>query len=106
MTEPLSKDQCILLAVHYASESSINALKSLVSKQPDFFKPEIILCILLTYVPESVNPSLYTSFVDEAAKGSFTKQHDEIPLDTDAIQGLTDNQARKHVKRLDLLSLS
>lgn len=106
MTKPLSKDHCVLLAVHYASESSINALKSLVSKQADLFESELILRILLTHLPESVDPSLYTYFVDEAAKGAFTKQHDDIPLDTGIVQELTDKQTRKHVKHLDLLPLN
>jgi hypothetical protein len=106
MTEPLSKDHFVLLAVHYTSESSINTLKSLVSKQLDLFEPELILRILLTHLPESVNPSLYTSFVDEAVKGSFSKQYDDIPLDTGVVQELTDKQARKHVKHLDLLPLN
>ena len=106
MTKPLSKDHYVLLAVHYASESSIHSLKSLVSKQVDLFEPELVLRILLTHLPESVNPSLYTSFVDEAAKGSFTKQHDDVPLDAGVVQELTDKQARKHVKHLDLLPLN
>ena len=106
MTERLSKDHCVLLAVHYVSESSINALRSLVSERADIFNTELILRILLTHLPESFSPSLYTSFVDEAAAGSYTQRQDDIPLDTGVVQELTDKQARKRVKGLDLLPLN
>lgn len=106
MAEKLSRDHCVLLAVDYASESSITALRLLASQRQDVLTPDLTLRILLTYLPESVDPSLYTSFIDEVISRTFAEQHDPIQLDLSSVQEIKHKQARKRVKALQFLSLS
>lgn len=105
MADKLSKDQCVLLAVNYASETSVTAFRSLVSQRQDPFTADLTLRILLTYLPESVDPSLYTSFIDEVTSGIFAERQDPVQLDLSSVQEIREKPARKRVKALKFLPL-
>lgn len=103
MADKLSRDRCVLLAVNYASETSITALRSLVSQRQDVFTADLTLRILLTYLPENVEPSLYTSLVDEAVSRTFVEEQDPVQLDLSSIQEIKEKGARNRVKALRFL---
>jgi hypothetical protein len=106
MADNLSKDRCLLLAVDYASESDIASLRSLLAQRQDAFTADLILRILLTYLPESVDPSQYAKFVDEATSSRLAAQEDTTELDLSSIQEIKEKQARKRVKALQFASLN
>ncbi|GAB7353128.1 hypothetical protein MBLNU459_g3666t1 [Dothideomycetes sp. NU459] len=106
MADELSAAQCILLAVHLASEANINALHTFTPSRPDVLKPELVLRILLAYLPESVDPSLYTSFVREVSSRLYLEQREALEVDTSAVRDISDEQAQKRVSKLNLLELS
>ena len=106
----LTAAQCVLLAVHLASTANVAALRSLSSSRPDAFSSQLLLRILLTYLPESVDPSLYISYVHEIATHTSPDPLDaepsSAPIDAVALASLPKPaQAAKRVKKLHLLAL-
>ena len=101
----LSKDQCILLAVNFAAEANIKPLHALIPQRPDVLEPELVLRILLTYLPESVQPSKYTSFVHELVTHLWLEQHEPGDIDISSVKDISDATASKKVKKLGLRSL-
>ena len=106
----LSADHCVLLAATYASEANLDALRILLSTRADAFKPELALQILLTYLPETVDPALYTPLVARIA-GVQGATDDAIAtpstttLDTSSVKELSDGKAHRRVQKLHLLPL-
>ncbi|KAK5127265.1 hypothetical protein LTR08_004473 [Meristemomyces frigidus] len=106
MAKELSQAQCILLTVHYASSANIAALYSFTPTRADALDPELILRILLTYLPESTEPKEYTSYVEEVASRLYLDyEREEIDVDIRPVQSLTEEQARKQVRKLHLEEL-
>jgi hypothetical protein len=102
----LSQAQCILLAVHLASESNIAALHSFTPTRPEVFDPELVLRILLTYLPESIEPAKYTKYVQEVGSRLYLDvDREDVAVDTSPVADVTDEQAQKRVKKLHLIQI-
>ena len=95
----------ILNAVQLAVEAEINGLRQLTARHPDILKPELILRILLTYLPESLEPSLYTGFLSDLIGGNLNVIDEEEPA-VGANKDLSETEARHRVRSLHLLQLS
>lgn len=107
MAKELSQAQCILLAVHYASSADIKALHSFTPTRLDALDPELVLRILLTYLPESTEPREYTGYVEEVASRLYLDYNrEEVDVDTSPVAALTEEQAQKKVKKLHLPELA
>ncbi|KAK1053221.1 hypothetical protein LTR74_016320 [Friedmanniomyces endolithicus] len=103
MAKQLSGAQCILLTVHYASSANIKALHSFTPTRSDVLEPDLILRILLTYLPESVEPKEYASYVEEVASRLYLDyEREEVDVDLSPVKDLSEEQAQKQVKRLHL----
>lgn len=105
MADQLSPSQCILLAVHYASQSNIKALHAFTPTRQDAFDPELVLRILLSYLPETVEPSSYTTYINEVYSRTYLEQQAPVELDISSVKDLSDSAAQKRVKKLRLLDL-
>ena len=94
----------ILEAVRLAADAEIADLRRLVAHNLNILGIELVLRILLTYLPESIEPPLYTGFLQDLISGGLS------PLDEDptssATSDLSDIQARHRVRKLHLLPLS
>ncbi|EMD00604.1 hypothetical protein BAUCODRAFT_99957 [Baudoinia panamericana UAMH 10762] len=102
----LSPAQCILLAVHYASSANIKALHSFTPTRLDALDPELVLRILLTYLPESVDPNEYIKYAEEVASRLYLDyDREDIVVDTTPVKELSEQQAQKQVKKLHLLEV-
>jgi hypothetical protein len=103
----LSNGQIVLLFVHYASESNVDALRSLEAQRGDAFgNEEFPLRILLSYFPESADPALYTTFADEVARGSYTNQawlaeQEFVDVDTSPVEEIPNKKANKRAKTIE-----
>lgn len=106
MAQELSEAQCILLTVHFASEANIKALHAFTPSRLDVLDPELVLRILLSYLPESVEPSLYTTYIHEVASRIYLEQQAALEIDTSAVRDLTEEQAQKRVKKLNILDVA
>ncbi|KAK3117366.1 hypothetical protein LTR53_001356 [Teratosphaeriaceae sp. CCFEE 6253] len=103
MAKTLSRAKCTLLAVHYASSADIKALHSFTPTRADVLDPELVLRVLLTYLPESVEPRDYTGYVEEVASRLYLDyQREDVALDLSPVQDLSEEQAQKQVKKLHL----
>lgn len=99
----LSSDQCILLAVHYASEANIPALHSFTPNRPDALSSELVLRILLTYLPETLDPEVYRSYVSEVGSRLYIDvDRQDVAVDTGLVSDVDSATARKRVKKLHL----
>jgi len=102
----LSTDQCILLAVHYASSADIPALHSFTPARPDALSSELVLRILLTFLPETLDPAVYRSYVSEVGSHLYLDvDRPDVPVDTSLVSELDDATARKRVKKLHLCEI-
>lgn len=102
----LSPAQCVLLAVHLATDSNIKALHCFTPGRPDAFSPELVLRILLTYLPESLDPRDYTTYVQEVASRLYLDvERENVQIDTTPVRDIPDQQAQKRVRKLRLRQL-
>ncbi|KAF2231301.1 secretory pathway Sec39 [Viridothelium virens] len=101
----LSKAHYTLLAVRFASESNIQALTSHVAALQDALSADLLLRIVLTYLPESVEPPNYIPLIQILAGISQPFANKRTSFDISAVKDLSDSQASKHVRKLHLLPL-
>ncbi|KAI9703649.1 MAG: hypothetical protein M1836_007419 [Candelina mexicana] len=100
----LSRARTILLAVALAVDSNIPGLRCLTAVHPLDLPLQLLLRILLTFLPESTEPNLYTSFIEEVFLGTLSPQTD-ITIDLAPIEDLSEGDARKRIRKLHLLQL-
>lgn len=99
----LTQAQCVLLAVHLASEANIRALHSFTPNRLDVLDPELVLRILLTYLPEAVDPHEYVDYISEVGSRLYldVDRHD-VEVETGPVKSIPDHVAQKRVKKLHL----
>jgi len=101
--QDLTPAQCILLTVRLASESNIKALHTFTPTRLDALDPELVLRILLTYLPEALDPREYTNYVEEVASRLYVNvDREDVEVSTAAVKDIADEQAQKRVKKLHL----
>jgi hypothetical protein len=101
----LVQAKAILLAVQASTKADIPALRTLVAHQRKTLRTDIILRILLTYLPESLDSSKYVPLLQDLASGQ-TSADDRLEIDTSAIDEISNADANKKVKKLHLLPLA
>lgn len=106
MTEKLTSAQCILLTVQYASEANIRALHAFTPSRLDVLSPELVLRIVLSYLPETTDPALYTTYVREVATRIYLEQQEPYTPDPAPVASLSPKQAQKQVDKLRIAELS
>ncbi|KAF2151037.1 Sec39-domain-containing protein [Myriangium duriaei CBS 260.36] len=107
MAEHLTKARCILLAVYYASDSKLDALHKLCQlHSADFLPPELVLRILLTFLPGVTPPTQYTTLVSNLVSGHFGVAQSDYSLETTSVTDLSEATADKRLRKLSLLPLS
>ena len=102
----LSPAHLILKAVHLASDADIPAFRLLLATAAETLPLDLVLRILLTYLPEGTEPSLYTDFLGELVLGEELRpSHDVIPLHP-STDDLSETDAQTQVRKLHLLRLA
>ncbi|KAF4980824.1 hypothetical protein FZEAL_3254 [Fusarium zealandicum] len=105
-TSSLSPAKLVLLAVHFATIADIDSLSFLTTQHATVLRHELVLRILLTYLPETVGPSIYVPLVQAIASNEPPSQTtSDFQLDTSPIHDLSDEQASRKVKKLHLQPL-
>lgn len=105
MSSSLSPGKVLLLAAHYATHGDIESLARLSSQQAKVLHKELLLRILLTYLPETVKPSIYVGFLLSLARDSLEEYSDGV-LDTAPVEGLSEDEASKRARKLHLQQLT
>ncbi|CAI7678319.1 unnamed protein product [Penicillium discolor] len=101
--EELSDAHAILLATQLCVGGNVADLPILQARFPHCFPLERLLRIILTFLPESTEPSQYTPVLQELANSSNLPS--DRPIDTSAVQDLSESLARKGVRKLHLRPL-
>lgn len=104
MNRELSPAKVLLLAAHMAATSDIAKLAILAFQNAYILRQEILLRILLTYLPETVEPCAYTQFLHDISDGQLRAPAD-FKIDTSSVDILNDETATKKAKKLCLLPL-
>ncbi|KAL2866686.1 secretory pathway Sec39 family protein [Aspergillus lucknowensis] len=99
----LSGAHAILLATHLCATGNIFSLPQLQADYPTTLTTERLLRIILTFLPESTEPKKYTSVVQALVDGLRTTGNDVV--DVPMIKELTEDAARKRVRKIRLLPL-
>ena len=100
----LSPAKALLLAVQLATKSDISSLRTLVSQHPKTLRTEIILRVLLSHLPESLESSEYVTFLQDLAAGKIV-EGSNAPVDASDLEDLSEAAASKRVRKLHLLPL-
>lgn len=101
----LSRARVIVSAVQLATDADIQKLRQLTARHPDVLKLELLLRIILTYLPESVEPASYTNFLSGLITGNLNVI-DDANLDPILPTEVTNDKARRQVRKLHLLPLA
>jgi protein transport protein SEC39 len=94
----------ILEAVRLANEGHVQALQQLCARHADVLQVDLVLRILLTYLPESIEPSKYVPFLRVLSGGEPGAL--DIEHDVDTARALPEEDALRRLHRLELLPLS
>lgn len=101
MASTLTASQCVLLTVHYASDGNISALHSFTPTRNDVLEPDLILRILLTYLPETLQPNLYTTYVEEVASRLYLDiTREDIEVDVSPVKDISEDVAKKRAGKI------
>ncbi|KAL5354759.1 hypothetical protein ACLOAV_000848 [Pseudogymnoascus australis] len=101
-TLDLPPAKVILLAVQAAIRADIRTLRALLATHPKTLH-DLILRILLTYLPESLDSPEYVQLLIEYDSSHVSGN--EAIIDTTPLDGLSNAAASKKVRKLRLLSL-
>lgn len=101
----------MLLAVHLAVKADIDSLAFIAANHGSVLRKELLLRILLTYLPETLRSSDYVTLIENIERGDFlesstTENDQKHEIDTSPVESLTEEDAIKKVKKLRLLPLS
>jgi hypothetical protein len=105
MTLTLSPARIILLAVELASKAEVDGLWYLAAQHSTILRKDILLRILLTYLPEAVPSRRYVSFIEEIHNGEYP-QREPVEVDLTTVEKWTEEEATKQVRKLHLLKLT
>lgn len=105
MTLVLSAPKIVLLAVQLAAKADLDSLSFVAAHHGSVLRKELLLRILLTYLPETLKSEEYVSFLEEIENGEYvTEEHWDV--DVSAVEQLAEEDAAKKAKKLHLLKLS
>jgi hypothetical protein len=104
--QKLSEAHCVLLAIEYATEANMAALSALTALRDGDLPLELVLSILLTYLPEGAEPSTYIGYLSELATDARSPgDNPAASLDTSAVDSLSNSQAKRRRRSIELLPL-
>ena len=95
----------LLEAVKFAVQGDVRALRQLAGTNHSLLKLDLILRILLTYLPESIEPRAYTAFLQDLVSGDLSAL-DEPSSPLRPPKDISDEEAYRRVNKLRLRSLA
>lgn len=105
MSIVLSAPKIVLLAVLLAAKADLDSLSFVAANHGSVLRRELLLRILLTYLPETLKSEEYVSFIEEVHRGEYVaNEHWEV--DTSAVDHLSEEEAVSKIRKLHLLKLS
>lgn len=105
MSTVLSAPKIVLLAAHLAAKADLDSLSFVAAQHGSVLRKELLLRILLTYLPETLKSEEYVSFIDEIEKEEYIT-HEHWDVDISSVEHLSEEEAVKKVRKLHLQKLS
>ena len=102
--ESLTDAHVLLLATRLCSEAKIEGLQALRTQHSDVLQPVILYRIILTFLPEAVDPFLYISLLKDGRHVGAHKSP-EASVDASPVSYLTEADARIQVQGLHIQHL-
>jgi protein transport protein SEC39 len=100
----VSPAKAILLAVQLATKADISTLRTLIAQHPKTLHRELVLRVLLSHLPETVESSKYVPLLKDLAGGE-TREDPNHPVNNHTLAELSEAEAQKKVRKLQLLHL-
>jgi protein transport protein SEC39 len=101
----LSAPKVVLLAAELAAKADVDGLATLAVQHDAVLRKELLLRILLSYLPANIGTDDYISLLREIDAGDFTQLSTDR-VDASRVNLLTDDDASKRVRKLRLRQLS
>ncbi|AEO62732.1 uncharacterized protein THITE_2107235 [Thermothielavioides terrestris NRRL 8126] len=101
----LSPAKLVLLAVHLAVNGDVASLATLAARHSTILRKDLLLRILLTYLPETLPSTQYVNFVQQLEQGVFSDTAGQ-EVDCSSVANLEEDEAARKVKKLRLLPLA
>lgn len=102
--EGISDAHAIILATRLCAGGHVADLPTLQTRYPHCFPPERLLRIILTFLPESTEPSDYIEILQQIT-GIIDTLPQEREIDTSAVRDLSESEARRRLRKLRLRPL-
>lgn len=106
--QKLKPDRSLLQAVSLCSEGNLSNLQTFLAHTSDVLGTELVLRVLLTYLPAGAEPVTYVPILKSLLARSQAKEvTDDLgtQIETLAVERLSDDEAGKRVRQLHLLPL-
>ena len=100
-----SQAHVLLDAVQFTIDAHVPSLRPLIVANPDTLTPELVLRIILTYLPESTEPANYVGLVDDVVSDNLNTLDEKSEIQR-LSAGLSDDDATEMVGRLRLAKLA
>lgn len=105
MAEPeTSPAKTVLLAVQLAAKADIPTLQTLIAQRSKTLHRDLVLRIILSHLPETVESSKYVSLLKGLSVGEI-REDSKHPVNYNALIELSEAEAKKKVRKLNLLHL-
>ncbi|KJZ75654.1 hypothetical protein HIM_04811 [Hirsutella minnesotensis 3608] len=104
MTAALTPAKVLLLAVHLTTHGDVAGLAQLHNDHPGVLRKDFLLRILLTHLPETVNPVEYVGIL-KAVDTEESAPQPQSSLDISPVSALSETQATKKANKLHLVPL-
>jgi hypothetical protein len=102
--EGISDAHAILLATHLCAGGDVINIPALQAQYPHCLPLERLLRIILTFLPESIEPSQYIPVLQELT-GNSDRTNQARDIDISAVKDLSEPEARQRVRKLRLRPL-
>ncbi|KAL8737110.1 MAG: hypothetical protein Q9181_002004 [Wetmoreana brouardii] len=102
----INRARIILEAVRLASSTEVSSLQQLIAREPETLHAELVLRILLTYLPESTEPAHYIALLQQLALGAVHKPSQPSLHRVQPGKELSDAEALHQVRKIHLLPIA
>ncbi|KAL8635815.1 MAG: hypothetical protein Q9228_006733, partial [Teloschistes exilis] len=100
------KARVLLKAVDLALSAEVPSLQQLVAREPDILAFELVLRILLTYLPESTDPTLYVDLLQQLVRGTVHEPPRSTLRPVPPEREWSDEEACHQARQLHLLPIA
>ncbi|KAI4195246.1 MAG: hypothetical protein LQ350_007305 [Teloschistes chrysophthalmus] len=100
------KARVLLKAVELAISAELPSLQQLVAREPDILSLELFLRILLTYLPESTDPTLYIDLLQQLVRGTAHEPPRSTLRPVPPERDWSDEEACHQARQLHLLPIA